>query len=85
MKTQGCLWIDDLAGTVNPTSGSVGSDALPKLLRQIPGKEIVSARASTQQWGRTSFDRLYSGVTVQCALKRVDPGALERAASLHRD
>jgi hypothetical protein len=54
------LWIDDLAGPVNPTYGSVGSAALPKLLREIPGQEIVPPLASTLQRGRTSFDKLYN-------------------------
>jgi HEAT repeat protein len=52
-------WIDDLAGPVNPVYGAVASEALPRLLAEAPGREIVPALATTLRRGRTDFDRFH--------------------------
>jgi hypothetical protein len=78
-------WIDDLTGPVNPTYGSVGSQALPKLLQAVPGDEIVPSLGATLRRGLTIFDRyyisLYSRLPPRIAAKlaRPDPA---RAAQL---
>jgi hypothetical protein len=78
-------WIDDLTGPVNPTYGSVGSQALPRLLQAVPGDEIVPSLGATLRRGLTIFDRyyisLYSRLPPRIAAKlaRPDPA---RAAQL---
>jgi HEAT repeat protein len=52
-------WIEDLTGPVNPQYGAVGSEALPKLIQQAPGGEIVPALRATLRRGRSLFDTLY--------------------------
>jgi hypothetical protein len=78
-------WIDDLAGPVNPMYGAVGSETLPKLLQELPGREIVPALGATLRRGLTIFDRYYISiyprlpVRIAAKLKQPDPA---RAAQL---
>lgn len=72
-------WIDDLAGPVNPVYGAVASEALPRLLQQTPGSEIVPALGATLRRGRTHFDRFHVWIhprlpnRLAAAVRRPDP------------
>src|SRR5262249_30312492 len=53
-------WIEQMSGSIGDSAGAVSSEALPKLLQQDPGREIVPCLCRVLHRGRGVGQRIFA-------------------------
>jgi hypothetical protein len=65
-------WIEQMSGPIGGSAGAVSSEALPKLIQQDPGVEVVPSLCHVLHRGRSLGHRIYAALCPQLPSVVVD-------------